>query len=188
MLTVETGPSRLLVTTGSPRRAWPRGRVLYDRTALRFVVRADWQLDRPELMRLITIRIGINVSMATILSGRALVDYLHRFRARQTLSAIRAHLIALFEQSVVQSERLGSILKSRALHSATHASCVVSQRAAPTQAAQPPAGCAVTRHGDMHPANVRMRSATFTIPSGGAGERGTGGRAIRSCDANYGRT
>ena len=66
----------------------------------------------------------------------------------------------------MQPERLGSILKSRALHSATHASCVLSHPAAPTQAVQSLIGCAVNRHGNMHPTSVRVRSATFTTLSG----------------------
>jgi hypothetical protein len=47
---------------------WPRGRMLYDRTALRFVVRADRQLHRPDLMRLVTDRFDIDAGTATILS------------------------------------------------------------------------------------------------------------------------
>ena len=90
----------------------------------------------------------------------------------------------------MQSERLGSILKSRALHSATHASCVVLHPAAPTHAAQFLIGCAVNRHGDMHPTSVRVRSATFTTlrVQRFDGPGALTGKAIRTCDANYGRT
>jgi hypothetical protein len=47
---------------------WPRGRVLYDRTARRFVVRADRQLHRPAFMRLIADRFCIETVSLTILS------------------------------------------------------------------------------------------------------------------------
>src|SRR6185437_12136292 len=45
---------------------WPRGRVLYDRTARRFVIRADHHLHRPEFLRLIADRFRIAVSDAMI--------------------------------------------------------------------------------------------------------------------------
>jgi hypothetical protein len=47
---------------------WPRGRVLYDRTARRFVVRADRQLQRPEFLRLIADRFRIEAVVVTMLS------------------------------------------------------------------------------------------------------------------------
>jgi hypothetical protein len=47
------------------------------------------------------------------------------------------HWFDLVEQAVVQSDRFGSMLKNRALHSATHGSVCVSHAAALTQAAQP---------------------------------------------------
>ena len=53
----------------------------------------------------------------------------------QSLTAIWLHRTNLFEQSVMHSERLGSMLNSRALHSATQESCFASQPAAATQAA-----------------------------------------------------
>jgi hypothetical protein len=46
---------------------WPRGRVLYDRTARRFVIRADRQLHRPEFIQLIADRYGIDVAGAMVL-------------------------------------------------------------------------------------------------------------------------
>jgi hypothetical protein len=46
---------------------WPRGRVLYDRTARRFVIRADRQLHRPEFMRRIADCFRFAVADATIL-------------------------------------------------------------------------------------------------------------------------
>lgn len=46
---------------------WPRGRVMYDRTAQRFIIRADRQLHRPAFARLIVDRFGIAVDDATIL-------------------------------------------------------------------------------------------------------------------------
>jgi hypothetical protein len=67
------------------------------------------------------------------------------------------------------------MLNSRARHSAAQESCVVSHAAALTQAAQLPAGCATTIHGDMHPASTRITTAAFTIAS-------------RSGAADYGRT
>jgi hypothetical protein len=63
-------------------------------------------------------------------------SYLHSFCTMlQSLTAIRLHRTDLFEQSVMHSERLGSMLNSRALHSATQESCFASQPAAATQAA-----------------------------------------------------
>jgi hypothetical protein len=47
---------------------WPRGRVLYDGTARRFVIRADRQLHRPEFVHLIADRFRFAVAVATILS------------------------------------------------------------------------------------------------------------------------
>ena len=47
-------------------------------------------------------------------------SYLHSFCTMlQSLTAIWLHRTDLFEQSVMHSERLGSMLNSRALHSAT---------------------------------------------------------------------
>ena len=46
---------------------WPRGRVMYDRAAQRFIIRADRQLHRPAFIRLIVDRFGIAVDDATIL-------------------------------------------------------------------------------------------------------------------------
>jgi hypothetical protein len=46
---------------------WPRGRVMYERAAQRFIIRADRQLHRPEFIRLIVDRFGIEVDDATIL-------------------------------------------------------------------------------------------------------------------------
>jgi hypothetical protein len=46
---------------------WPRGRMLYDCAARRFVVRADRRLHRPEFMRLIADRFGIAVAQTAVL-------------------------------------------------------------------------------------------------------------------------
>ncbi len=46
---------------------WPRGRVLYDRTTLRFVIRADRQLHRPEFVHLIADHFGLAAANTTIL-------------------------------------------------------------------------------------------------------------------------
>ncbi|MGD0106586.1 MAG: hypothetical protein ABSC06_21480 [Rhodopila sp.] len=46
---------------------WPRGRVIYDIIARRFIIRADRQLHRPALIRLIVDRFGISIDDATIL-------------------------------------------------------------------------------------------------------------------------
>jgi len=59
----------------------------------------------------------------------------------------------------MQSERLGSTLKSLARHSATHAVCVESQPAAEIQAAQLLAVCALTAQGDAHATNNKTRTA-----------------------------
>ena len=85
MLTVDTGHFeywsrlahrgvRVLREAGLPTapvwsecEEWPRGRVLYDRTTRRFVVRADRQLHRPEFMRLVADRFRFDVADATIL-------------------------------------------------------------------------------------------------------------------------
>jgi hypothetical protein len=86
MLTVDTGHlehwshlarrgTRALREAGLPTapvwseyEEWPRGRVLYDRTARRFVVRADRQLHRPEFLRLIADRFRIEAVVVTMLS------------------------------------------------------------------------------------------------------------------------
>jgi len=47
---------------------WPRGRVLYDRVARRFVILADRQLHQPRLIRLIADHFGLSMTDATILS------------------------------------------------------------------------------------------------------------------------
>ena len=85
MLTVETGHLEhwsWLSSQGAPglRRAglptapvwseyeeWPRGRVLYDTEAHRYIIRADRQLHRPEFVRLIAERFGIAAAEATVL-------------------------------------------------------------------------------------------------------------------------
>jgi hypothetical protein len=68
------------------------------------------------------------------------------------------------EQCAAQSARLGSMLNSRALHSAVQDSRLSSHRAAVRQAAQLLADCAATRHGDMHSkTSARIRVADFTI-------------------------
>jgi hypothetical protein len=46
---------------------WPRGRVLYDTGARRFIIRADRQLHRPEFVTLIAERFGISAGEATVL-------------------------------------------------------------------------------------------------------------------------
>jgi hypothetical protein len=68
------------------------------------------------------------------------------------------HRSAVFEQLVMQSERLGSTLKIRARHSAMHAARAGSQLAAPVQLAQLFAGCALTRHGAAKAINDRTRT------------------------------
>jgi len=86
MLTVEAGHfevwsalarrgSRLLRAAGIPTapvwseyEEWPRGRVLYDCAARHFVIRADRQLRRPALLRLITDHFRIAVADTTVLS------------------------------------------------------------------------------------------------------------------------
>lgn len=85
MLTVDTGHlehwswlarrgARALRDAGVPTapvwseyEEWPRGRVLYERPAARFVIRADRQLHRPEFLRLIAARFGIAPDKAAIL-------------------------------------------------------------------------------------------------------------------------
>jgi hypothetical protein len=86
MLTVDTGHfqhweqlrrrgARALQQAGIPTAPvwseydeWPRGRVLYDRTAAHFVVRADRQLFQPAFMRLIMDHFGIVMNDAIILT------------------------------------------------------------------------------------------------------------------------
>jgi hypothetical protein len=46
---------------------WPRGRVIYDLRARRFIIRADRQLHRPAFIRLILDRFGIASNGAAIL-------------------------------------------------------------------------------------------------------------------------
>jgi hypothetical protein len=55
---------------------WPRGRVLYDRIAQRFIVRADQQLHRPEFLRLIVDRFRVALAGAAILPD----DHYHSVR------------------------------------------------------------------------------------------------------------
>jgi len=86
MLTVDTGHleywtqlarsgTRALREAGIPTapvwseyEEWPRGRVLYDRMAKRFVIRADKQLHRPEFVRLIADRFCVGMNEVTVLS------------------------------------------------------------------------------------------------------------------------
>ena len=111
------------------------------------------------------------------LRSRTSNHYRQTFRVRQALPAIWVHLIELFEHSAIHAGRFGSILKYRALHSATHDGCLVSHPAAPTQAAQSAGVCAATSHGDRPPISVRTKMAAFTILSApafrcpGTGER-----------------
>jgi hypothetical protein len=46
---------------------WPRGRVLYDGTGQRFVIRADRKLHRPEFIRLIADRFQIVLAAGVVL-------------------------------------------------------------------------------------------------------------------------
>jgi hypothetical protein len=86
MLTVDTGHldywsalarrgTRALREAGLPTapiwseyEEWPRGRVLYDRVAQRFVIRADCQLHQLRFMRLIADHFGLVIADATVLS------------------------------------------------------------------------------------------------------------------------
>ncbi len=86
MVTVDTGHfeywselarrgARALREAGTPTapvwseyEEWPRGRVLYDRTARRFVIRADRQLHRSAFVRLIADQFRIAATNAVILS------------------------------------------------------------------------------------------------------------------------
>jgi hypothetical protein len=47
---------------------WPRGRVLYDRLARCFVIRADLQLHQPAFVRLVADRFGIGALSPLVLS------------------------------------------------------------------------------------------------------------------------
>lgn len=47
---------------------WPRGRVMYDTAASRFVIRADRQLHRPPIVSLIADRFGIEGSEFVVLA------------------------------------------------------------------------------------------------------------------------
>ena len=85
MLTIETGHAdhwaALAHRRGSDLRAagipsaplwsdydeWPRGRVLFDRTSGRFVIRADRQLHRPDRTARIARHFGVDPASATIL-------------------------------------------------------------------------------------------------------------------------
>jgi hypothetical protein len=55
---------------------WPRGRVLYDCTARRFVIRADRQLHRSEFAHLISERFGITAATVITLPD----DHYHSVR------------------------------------------------------------------------------------------------------------
>src|ERR1700722_9570828 len=55
------------VPVWSEYEEWPRGRVLYDRAARRFIIRADRQLHRPGFVRLIADRFCIAPVDAMIL-------------------------------------------------------------------------------------------------------------------------
>jgi len=86
MLTVDTGHlehwsrlarrgTRALRADGIPTapvwseyEEWPRGRVLFDCAARRFVIRADKQLHRPEFVHLIADRFRITAADAAVLS------------------------------------------------------------------------------------------------------------------------
>jgi len=86
MLTVEAGHFEIwsaLAQRGSQRlraagiptapvwseyEEWPRGRVLYDCAARRFVIRADRRLHQPELLRLITDHFQLAIADTTVLS------------------------------------------------------------------------------------------------------------------------
>jgi hypothetical protein len=81
----------------------------------------------------------------------------------------------------MQSVRRGSMVNSRARHSATQLSRFVSQPAALTQAAQPLAGCAAAKPDDMHPASTTIRTRTHQAISVAA-------RQGFPRDADYGRT
>ena len=85
MLTIETGHAdhwaALARRRGSDLRAagissaplwsdydeWPRGRVLFDRTSSRFIIRADRQLRRPDRIARIARHFGFDPTSATIL-------------------------------------------------------------------------------------------------------------------------
>jgi hypothetical protein len=85
MLTVDTGHlehwtrlarrgARALRESGVPTapvwseyEEWPRGRVLFDTSTRRFVIRADRQLHLPEFVHLIADRFGIAATKAAIL-------------------------------------------------------------------------------------------------------------------------
>ena len=85
MLTIEIGPAdhwaalarlggRNLWSAGIPSAPlwseydeWPRGRVLFDRTAGRFVIRADRQLHRPDRVARIARHSGFDPDSAAIL-------------------------------------------------------------------------------------------------------------------------
>jgi hypothetical protein len=64
---------------------WPRGRVLYNRAARRFVIRADQQLHHPAFVRLVADRFGIGALNPLVLS-----DDHYRSDRRVALPAPRA--------------------------------------------------------------------------------------------------
>jgi len=63
----------------------------------------------------------------------------------------------------MQLSRLGSIVNSRARHSATQESCWVLQAAALTQVVQPGDDCAIAGPDDRPPARAKMTKAAFTV-------------------------
>jgi hypothetical protein len=70
--------------------------------------------------------------------------------------------------------RFGSMLNSRARHSATHESRLPSQAAALTQAAQPLRCCAYAAHTPNHIASTNVANRSFVITT--------------RCLTRYGRT
>lgn len=84
----------------------------------------------------------------------------------------------------MHSDRLGSILKSRDLHSAMQDSLCMEHEAGLTQRMQSFEVCAATRSGDIPPTNMNKSNATFTthsifgaLPGKKTGEHPTGNRA-----------
>jgi hypothetical protein len=119
---------------------------------------------------------------------RAIRGYRQWCPSRQKLSTPRAHMDAVSEQLAIQAVRLGSILKSRALHSAMQDTCVASQPAAPGQLSQMFAGCALREPGDRNPAKNNARTDSLTVASslGISAPPGSGGRPGGARDAEAG--
>jgi hypothetical protein len=91
----------------------------------------------------------------------------------------------VIEQLVMQSERLGSTLKIRARHSATHAVRAGSQLAAAVQLAQLFEGCAVSGHGATQTSSNSARTTgrdadCISISASGGLERRIDGKAVVS--------